>query len=164
MAKVQLGMNPTQYYEILLPMLVANGIAMFAISRSADKGRVRPLASALFLIMAVSAVLLFRPGTVGLDPRHVLALLVPGTLFFIAFGGLEPILPSEVSKSAPASAYGTALGVYNTMQFLGSFAGGALAGALSRLRSTTPAVTVLAAASMLGLVLMAASRPGVKGS
>ena len=164
MAKLQLGMNPTQYYEILLPMLVANGIAMFAISRSADKGRVRPLASALFLIMAVSAVLLFRPGMVGLDPRHVLALLLPGTLFFIAFGGLEPILPSEVSKSAPPSAYGTALGVYNTMQFLGSFAGGALAGALSRLRSTTPAVTVLAAASMLGLVLMGAFRPGVKGS
>jgi MFS family permease len=164
MAKLQLGMNPTQYYEILLPMLVANGIAMFAISRSADKGKARPLASALFLIMAVSAVLLFRPGTVGLDPRHVLALLVPGALFFIAFGGLEPILPSEVSKSAPATAYGTALGVYSSMQFLGSFAGGALAGALSRLRSTTPAVTVLAAASMLGLVLMAAFRPGVKGS
>jgi len=164
LAKLQLGINPTQYYEILLPMLVANAIAMFAISRSADKGKARPLASALFLIMAVSAMLLFRPGAIGLDPRHLLALLVPGTLFFIAFGGLEPILPSEVSKSAPSTAYGTALGVYNTMQFLGSFAGGAMAGALSRLRSNTPAATVLVLASMLGVLLMAAFRPVVKGS
>jgi MFS family permease len=164
LAKLQLGINPTQYYEILLPMLVANAIAMFAISRSADKGKARPLASALFLIMAVSAMLLFRPGAIGLDPRHLLALLVPGTLFFIAFGGLEPILPSEVSKFAPSTAYGTALGVYNTMQFLGSFAGGAMAGALSRLRSNTPAATVLVLASMLGVLLMAAFRPVVKGS
>jgi MFS family permease len=162
LAKTQLGMNPTQYYEVLLPMLVANAIAMFAISRSADKGKARPLASALFFIMALSAMLLFRPGTVGLDPRHLLAILVPGTLFFISFGGLEPILPSEVSKAAPATAYGTALGVYNTMQFLGSFAGGATAGALSRLPSSTPAATLLVAVSIVGVLLMAAFRPAVK--
>jgi len=156
-AKIQLGMSPTQYYEVLLPMLAANGIAMFAISHSADKGRIRPLAAACFLIMAASAVLLFRPEMVGLDPRHLLALVVPGALFFVSFGGLEPMLPSEVSRSVSAGDYGTALGVYNTMQFVGSSLGPPLAGALSK-SASTPIMTVLAGASLLGFALMAGGR------
>jgi MFS family permease len=156
-AKLQLGMSPTQYYEVLLPMLAANGIAMFAISHSADKGNTRPLAAACFLIMAASAVLLFRPEMVGLDPRHLLALVVPGALFFVSFGGLEPMLPSEVSRSVSAGDYGTALGVYNTMQFVGSSLGPPLAGALSK-SASTPIMTVLAGASLLGFALMAGGR------
>jgi MFS family permease len=153
-AKLQLGMSPTQYYEVLLPMLAANAVAMFALSRSADKGKGRPLAAASFFIMAVSSIVLFRPAAVGLQPTSLLALVLPGALFFISFGGLEPILPSEVSKSAPPNAYGTALGAYNTMQFLGSFAGGSLAGALSRLTSSNAIMVVLAGASVLGTLLM----------
>jgi MFS family permease len=153
-AKLQLGLNPTQYYEVLLPMLAANGVAMFAISHSADKGKSRPLAAACFLIMAASAVLLFRPDVVGLNPHHLLALLVPGALFFISFGGLEPILPSEVSRSVSAGDYGSALGVYNTMQFVGSSLGPPLAGALSK-SAPTSIMGTLALASLLGFVLMA---------
>lgn len=149
----QHGLKPTQYYEILLPMLFANGIAMFAISRSADKGRGKPLAALSFLIMAVSALLLFQPALGGMNAARLAAVLIPGALFFISFGGLEPILPSEVSKAAPKNAYGTALGAYNTMQFLGSFAGGATAGALSRLAPVYITVT-LVTASLAGCLLM----------
>jgi MFS family permease len=150
---VQHGLRPTQYYEILLPMLVANGIAMFGLSHSADKGKAKPLAAASFFLMAVSGFLLFRPTAAGLDPTHLLAVLIPGVLFFISFGGLEPILPSEVSKAAPKTAYGTALGAYNTMQFLGSFAGGAIGGALSRL-PTVYITAALTGASLVGGLLM----------
>jgi MFS family permease len=146
-------LKPVQYYVVLLPMLVASGIAMFAFSHGADRGKSRPLAAAAFLILVVSALLLFEPAAVGINPNHLLAVLIPGSLFFIGFGGLEPILPSEVSKSAPKASYGTSLGVYNTLQFLGSFAGGSLAGALARFRVTW-IMAALMAASLAGVLLM----------
>ena len=81
------------------------------------------------------------------------AVLVGGTLFYIGFTGLEPILPSLVSKSGPESAYGTSLGAYNSMQFLGSFAGGSIAGALARYPSTYIMGTLIFA-SVVGFLLM----------
>jgi predicted MFS family arabinose efflux permease len=49
-------------------------------------------------------------------------------LFFTAFNLLEATLPSWLSKSSPAGNRGTAMGIYSTSQFLGSFAGGVLGG------------------------------------
>ncbi|QTP56440.1 MFS transporter [Billgrantia sulfidoxydans] len=52
-------------------------------------------------------------------------------LFFTAFNLLEAMLPSMLSKLAPAGAKGTAMGVYSTSQFLGAFLGGVLGGFLA---------------------------------
>jgi MFS family permease len=52
--------------------------------------------------------------------------------YFVAFNILEASLPSLISKLAPASAKGTAMGVYNTAQALGLFVGGALGGWLAQ--------------------------------
>ena len=46
-------------------------------------------------------------------------------LFFVGFNYLEATLPSQVSKSVFSGGKGTALGIYSTCQFLGTFAGGA---------------------------------------
>jgi len=152
----------TQYYVILLPMLLVSGVTMFGFSRGADHGWGRPLAAAAFLILMVSALLLFRPSLGGLNPDRLTAVLIPGTLFLIGFTGLEPILPSLVSKAAPEGAYGTALGSFQTLQFLGSFTGGAMAGGLSHLPTTTYIMTVLILVSGMGLLLMLPKR--VRGS
>lgn len=53
-------------------------------------------------------------------------------LFFAAFCTLEALLPSMVSKVAPAGLRGTAMGLYATNQFLGIFIGGLLAGWLAQ--------------------------------
>jgi MFS family permease len=68
---------------------------------------------------------------------------------------LNPFLPSLVSKGAPENAYGTALGAYNTLQFLGSFVGGSVAGALLHYPSGH-VMTTLIAAGALGFLLMVA--------
>jgi len=49
-------------------------------------------------------------------------------VFFIAFNLLEATLPSLISKMAPPDSKGTAMGVYSTSQFLGTFLGGILGG------------------------------------
>jgi len=142
-----------QYYTILIPMLLVSAVTMFAFSWGADRGRGRQLAATAFFILILSALLLFRPQTAGLDPTHLMALFVPGTLFLVGFTALEPILPSLVSKSAPEGAYGTALGSFHTLQYLGSAAGGATAGALAHLPSGG-IMTALMIASLAGFLLM----------
>jgi MFS family permease len=52
-------------------------------------------------------------------------------LFFCGFNVLEATQPSMASRIAPPHTRGTALGVYNTLQSLGFFAGGAVGGWLA---------------------------------
>ena len=49
-------------------------------------------------------------------------------LYFVGFNSLEAVLPSLVSKLAPVGYRGTAMGVFSTHQFMGSFLGGVSGG------------------------------------
>ncbi len=148
----------THYYALLLPMMVVSGVTMLAFSWAADRGWAMPVAVVAFLIFLPSAVVLFRPEVAGFDPNHLAGVVVAGTLFYIAFTALEPILPSLVSRSTPESAYGTALGTFNSFQFLGSFVGGSVAGALARFPSPMPMMVTLILAALAGVLLMLESR------
>ena len=154
----------TSYYELLLPMVVISGVTMFAFTRGADHGLASPLAAIAYMTFIPSAILLYRPGLLGFDPAHLTALLVGGTLFYIGFTGLEPILPSLVSRAGPENAQGSALGVYNSMQFLGSFVGGSVAGAFAHVYAETGMMVTLIAAAVVGTVLMFAARAPRKPS
>jgi MFS family permease len=59
-----------------------------------------------------------------------LGLCVTMLIYFVAFNILEATLPSQVSRQAGTANKGTAMGIYSSCQFLGIFAGGALAGVL----------------------------------
>ena len=52
--------------------------------------------------------------------------------FFVGFNILEASQPSLASRVSPAHARGAALGVYNTVQSLGFFVGGAGGGYLAK--------------------------------
>ena len=54
-------------------------------------------------------------------------------LFFTGFNMLEALQPSLISRIAPATGKAQALGIYNTLQSLGLFAGGAVGGLLLQL-------------------------------
>ncbi len=144
----------SHYYTLLLPMVFLSAITMFAITRGADRGWGRPLAALAFLTFVPSAIILFRPATFGFDPARLTAVVTGGTLFYVGFTGLEPILPSMVSRAAPENAYGTALGIYNSSQYLGSFAGGSVAGALAHLHQPGAMMGTLIAVAILGSLLM----------
>ena len=77
-------------------------------------------------------------------------------VFFCGFNILESCQPSMASRAAPAHARGTALGVFNTLQSLGFFIGGALGGWLLRTQGTHG---VFAACSALMLLWLAAAWP-----
>jgi MFS family permease len=74
--------------------------------------------------------------------------------FFVAFNILEALLPSLVSRIAPAHARGTAIGVYNTTQTLGLFFGGLGGGWLAKHYG---AAAVFAGCALLAALWLAAA-------
>jgi predicted MFS family arabinose efflux permease len=107
---------------VYLPVLVASIVLLVPLVILAEHGRMKPVFLGSIGLLAVGQVL-FPWG------QAHLGLMMLGLLaFFTAFNVLESILPSLVSRLAPADAKGTAMGVYSSSQFLGIFVGGALGG------------------------------------
>jgi predicted MFS family arabinose efflux permease len=111
---------------------------------------------------SVGLMLLVQIGFViwGHSGVYALAGLLLG--FFVAFNILEASLPSLVSRIAPSSARGTALGVYNTTQALGLFVGGLAGGVLAQHLGTS-AVFVFGAV-LIALWLLVALGMRVPGN
>jgi MFS family permease len=116
------GIPLGEHWKIYLPVLACSLPVMIPLVLLAGRGTrvfsVLPVAVALLL--AAQVAMFAHPGYWGL----VIALW----LFFCGFNTLEALLPSLVSRIAPAAGKGTAIGVYNTWQFLGVFVGGAAGG------------------------------------
>jgi len=85
-----------------------------------------------------------------------LGLIIGMQLFFIAFNLMEALLPSLVSKEAPAGFKGTAMGIYSTAQFLGVGVGGSLGGYLLGMAGSRG---VFLFAAMLALLWWMIARP-----
>jgi MFS family permease len=128
---VQAGLARADHWQVYLPAVVLSFLVMGALLFPLERrGRLRlALRGAVALLALVQAGFLvvahLEQNSLSLAPLVWLLLL-----FFCAFNGLEASLPSLVSRLAPATARGAALGVYNTCQSLGLFAGGALGGLL----------------------------------
>jgi MFS family permease len=74
-------------------------------------------------------------------------------LFFCGFNVLEASQPSMVSRLAPVSARGTAMGVYNSLQSLGLFTGGVVGGWLAKNTGPQGLFMACAAAMLVWLVV-----------
>jgi predicted MFS family arabinose efflux permease len=86
-------------------------------------------------------------------------------VFFCGFNVLEASQPSMVSRIAPVHARGAALGVYNTLQSLGFFAGGAVGGWLAKNVGAQGLFAACAGLMLLWLVVAWPMRaPGAKTS
>ncbi|MDH5711917.1 MAG: MFS transporter [Gammaproteobacteria bacterium] len=116
------GIAASQHWQIYLPIFVVSVILMVPFIILAEK---KDLMKPVF----VGAIAGLIVAVLGLLSGHDLVTIVTFlVLFFVAFNLLEASLPSLVSKTAHADQKGTAMGVYSTSQFLGTFAGGALGG------------------------------------
>lgn len=85
---------------------------------------------ALF-VLCISQILLWMT----LDDVFIFFLAI--ILFFLAFNLLEASLPAAMSRVAPISYRGAAMGIYSTFQFSGTFLGGVLGGVLLQYASTS---------------------------
>jgi MFS family permease len=120
---VAAGLELTQHWKLYLPVvLVSFALMVPAILYVDRRNQPKPvMLGAVALLVAVEAAL----GTLSSAVATLAALMLG---FFVAFNVLEAMLPSLVSRIAPAQGRGTAIGVYNTTQTLGVFFGGLLGG------------------------------------
>lgn len=159
---VQAGLPKDHHWQAYLPAVVLSFAAMgglFALERA---GRLRAA-----LLGAIALVLLVQLGLGALAASGAAPTLwVLGPLlflFFCGFNALEATQPSLVSRMAPATLRGAALGSYNTLQSLGLFAGGALGGALVKWAGAPGLFATTAVLTALWLVLTWPLRPAGRG-
>jgi MFS family permease len=123
---VEAGLDKDHHWYLYLPAVLASFFVMGATLFPLEKrGYLRAVFLwAVGLVGAVQVGLLFVATHTPTLP--VLAFLL--FAFFCAFNILEASQPSMASRMAPVASRGTALGVYNTLQSLGFFVGGAVGG------------------------------------
>ncbi len=121
------GLAADHHWWVYLPVLLLSFLLMApAIIIGEKRDKLKPV-----FIGSVALMLAAQMSLMGV--QHSLWGLAAALLaYFVAFNILEASLPSMISRLAPASAKGTAMGVYNTAQALGLFAGGAAGGWLAQ--------------------------------
>jgi MFS family permease len=122
------------HWRVYLPVMLGAIVLMLPAMLLAERrGLQKPVfVGAVTVLIGALALLMF-------SDRGLPALVVGLLVFFAAFNLLEATLPSMISKRAPAGAKGTAIGVYSSVQFIGTFVGAASGGWLSQ-HYGTPAV------------------------
>ena len=151
---VSAGLAAPEHWKLYLPVVLMSFVLMIPAVLYADRrNRPKPvMVGGVALLLAVQAGLAIAAPTITL---FVLLLLA----FFAAFNVLEALLPSLVSRIAPAQARGMAIGVYNTTQTLGLFFGGLLGGWVANHYGAVAVFAACALVSALWLGVAAGMRP-----
>lgn len=140
---VNLNLDKAVHWWLYLPAnLIALGFMRY-------KAVPHPLNFGLsFIVLAIGLGLIAMGSSLWL-----MALAI--CIFFIAFYRLETGLPHWVANLADPNARGKAMGIFSTMQFLGSFVGGVLGGWLWQHTSDATVFTILLlGAALSGIALL----------
>lgn len=147
---VQAGLSKDEHWQIYLPAVLGSFMLMGGVFPLERRGYLRAVfLSAITLIALVQVALLWVSS--GAPTITCLGWLL--FAFFCGFNVLEATQPSLVSRIAPASSRGAAMGVYNTLQSLGFFAGGVMGGQLVKSYGTQGLFLTCAALMVLWLVV-----------
>ncbi|WP_460883358.1 MFS transporter [Pseudaeromonas pectinilytica] len=145
------GMVRTEQWQAYLWTMLISFLPVLPIIIYAEKfRRMRRVFLGTILLLFGCELMLWGAGS------EWVGLLIGMQLFFIAFNLMEALLPSLVSKEAPAGFKGTAMGIYSTAQFLGVGVGGSLGGYLLGMAGSS---VVFLFAAMLALLWWLIARP-----
>jgi MFS family permease len=152
----RLGLETRDHWQVYIPALLGSIVFMVPmIILSGRKNLLVKVFLAAIGILFVAQLLLIR------SPSTVIALTLSMFFFFWGFNLLEAMLPSMVSRLAPAACKGSAMGVYNTFQFLGVFFGGFVGGVIYG-NIGVSAVFVVCALMLLIWLYLAYSAPKLR--
>jgi MFS family permease len=152
---VNAGLDKAAHWQVYLPAVLASfgvmGATLFPLEK---RGYLRAVfLGAVGLVLLVQLGLLWVASSTS-APASLGILAVLLFLFFCGFNVLEATQPSLASRVAPAHARGAALGVYNTLQSLGFFAGGAVGGWITKVHGAQ-GLFLLCGGLMLAWLLVA---------
>ena len=117
------GIDVSSHWKIYLPVLILSFLIMYLVVNQSEKEKQQKK----YFIIAIILILISLAAMWGLNA--VFILWIGGLcIYFVGFNLLEAFLPSWVSKIAAIQHKGLALGIYNTWQSVGIFAGGFIGG------------------------------------
>ncbi len=137
-----------QHWEVYLPVVFGSFFLMLlAIMRGERSGKMKQI-----FVWSIALLMLVQLGFWGFleNATMLIAMLFA---FFLAFNILEASQPSLVSRLAPPSAKGAALGVYNTLQALGLACGGFVGGWMKQNVSASSVFIFTAILSLIWLII-----------
>ncbi len=152
-ALVATGLALPEHWRVYLPVVLLSFVLMVPPIMLADRRGIQRRV----MTFAVLGLLLVQLALVFAQSLYLLGVCL--LVFFCAFNVLEAMLPSLVSRIAPTAARGTAIGVYNTTQTLGLFAGGLAGGWLARQFGAASVYVLGAALMVIWLALLIGMRP-----
>ena len=164
---VQAGLLKALHWHVYLPAVLTSfvvmGLTLFPLERRGHLRKVLLAAIALLVVVQLGFLLttLLAKDAGAIPSVGLLAGLL--VLFFCSFNVLEASQPSLVSRLAPDALRGAALGLYNTSQSLGLFAGGLLGGALLQWGTASALFATTAAMSLLWWLVALRFMPVVAG-
>ncbi|PHM47814.1 MFS transporter [Xenorhabdus miraniensis] len=128
----KVGFPPQQHWKVYLITTLISFVAVLPFIIYAEtKRRMKQVFLLCIGMLFIAEVVLWSQGA------HLWGIFAGIQIFFLAFNIMEAILPSLISKEAPAGYKGTAMGVYSTSQFLGVALGGILGGMLYELQGAS---------------------------
>ena len=125
------GLPLQQHWMIYVPAVVASFFVLWPAMMQAERHKrmAQVFAFAVVLIGLVQLGFVLLVGRENLGQLLAISLiLLLIAVFFTGFNILEALQPSLISRIAPATGKARALGIYNTLQSLGLFVGGAMGG------------------------------------
>jgi len=141
-------------WHFYLPLMIISFVAMVpCITIAERKGKIK------YLFIAAVSLTALSQGILAFTHQSMLSLFISMITYFIAFNILEASLPSLVSKQAHANSRGCAMGIYSSSQFLGIFAGGALAGILFQWLGYTGIFAINGGIALLWLFIASTMQP-----
>jgi len=159
---VESGLPLAEHWKIYLPAVLASFAVMIpAIIVAERHNRMKHV-----FLAAIGLLILVQGGLALVAGKYAIGLLL--MLFFVGFNIMEAVQPSLISRVAPASAKGAAMGIYNATQSIGLALGGALGGWLLK-HVGAAAVHVFCAVLGAAWLVLAASmvppaRPGTSST
>ena len=122
---LEIGLDTRDHWQVYVPALLSSIVFMVPMIILSSRKKLL-----MHVFLAAVCILLFAQLLLMRNPASTMALTVCLFFFFWGFNLLEAMLPSMVSRVAPAASKGSAMGVYNTFQFLGVFLGGFVGGVI----------------------------------
>ena len=150
---VHAGLPSAQHWHVYLPAVLLSFTlmgGMFALER---RGLLLQVLRAAIGLLVLVQLAFAGVAAQGVQAGSVWVIGGVLFLFFTSFNVLEASQPSLISRLAPPQSRGAALGMYNTLQSLGLFAGGALGGVLFKLMGPVGLFAVAGLLTLLWLML-----------
>jgi MFS family permease len=138
------SMGAESMWKIFIPATLFGILIMRFASGYADKGHFAAVASLSMIAIIIAGVFFIF---------HNILLIFFGMLLFMpAYMSMNTMLSASITKLSTRNIRGAVTGVYNTVQFVGSFLGGVLSGTLWGIDHRLPCFTMILA-GITGIVL-----------